>query len=159
MCAAAGRSTGLQPETRVETYIVDRIEDGEWAVLETSDGRTFSVPRHWLPDGLREGDAIRVSLAATGYEIADDAELEPGDEEQEDGLDGQDEGGQGGVGVDADDEPDDDDGNSDSGGAGASAFASVVRFELDPEERRRREESIASLRDRLSRGPSGDLEL
>ncbi|CAN5811384.1 hypothetical protein BH23GEM8_BH23GEM8_18570 [soil metagenome] len=34
-----------------------------------------------------------------------------------------------------------------------------IRFELDPEEQAKRLENIAAIRDRLKKGPSGDLEL
>lgn len=47
--------------------VVDRFE-GEWAVLEW-EGRTFTVPRGLLPEGVREGDCLRwtveVDRAAT----------------------------------------------------------------------------------------------
>jgi hypothetical protein len=44
-------------------------------------------------------------------------------------------------------------------GEGADGTGSSVRFELDPEERAKRMENIAAIRDRLKQGPSGDLEL
>jgi hypothetical protein len=90
-----------------DSYVVDRIEEGQWAVLEAPDGRTFPVPRFWLPETVREGDALRIS-------------------------------------VDLD---------------SAAGGGSVLHIEVDEAERRRREGTIAALRDRLQRGPSGDLEL
>ena len=60
-------------------YTIDRFENGEWAVLENDRGRTFSVPREWLPSTAREGDVL------TTIEIAEGAgtrtirfELDPG---------------------------------------------------------------------------------
>ena len=41
-------------------YVVDRFEGAEWAVLETSAGKLFNVPRGWLPGSAREGDVITV---------------------------------------------------------------------------------------------------
>jgi hypothetical protein len=41
----------------------------------------------------------------------------------------------------------------------ADDSGSSVRFELDPAERAKRLENIAAIRDRLKRGPSGNLEL
>jgi hypothetical protein len=42
-------------------YTIDRFEGPEWIVLEDDQGRTFRVPRKWLPDAAREGDVIDVS--------------------------------------------------------------------------------------------------
>jgi hypothetical protein len=47
------------PEPRVTPYVLERYEDGEWAVLEREDGATFMVPRFWLPKA-REGDVLIV---------------------------------------------------------------------------------------------------
>jgi len=88
-----------------KTYIVDRIEEGAWVVLEDEEGRTFPVPRAWLPERTREGDAVRFTAEA-------------------------------GNGNDR-----------------------VLRFTIDPEERERRETEIAALRNRLTRGPDGDISL
>jgi hypothetical protein len=41
----------------------------------------------------------------------------------------------------------------------SSQSAASVRFELDPDERAKRMENIAAIRERLKKGPSGDLEL
>jgi hypothetical protein len=87
------------------TFVVDRIEDGEIAVLEDEEGRTFPVPRAWLPGGIREGDVVRLAL-----------ENDDRDER-------------------------------------------VLRFTLDPEVRERRREEILALRQRLTRGPGGDISL
>ncbi len=46
-----------------ETWIVDRIE-GEVAVVEGEDGKTFDVPLHFLPPNAREGDVLRVEREA-----------------------------------------------------------------------------------------------
>ncbi len=40
-------------------YTIDRFEDGDWAVLEDDDARTFNIPRAWLPSTAREGDVVR----------------------------------------------------------------------------------------------------
>jgi DUF3006 family protein len=42
------------------SYTIDRFEDGDWAVLEDDQGRTFSLPRRWLPAEAREGDVLKV---------------------------------------------------------------------------------------------------
>ena len=39
-------------------YIIDRFEDAAWAVLEDEQGKTFLVPRRWLPTQAREGDVV-----------------------------------------------------------------------------------------------------
>jgi hypothetical protein len=44
-------------------YTLDRFE-GEWAVLETEQGKTFSVPREWLPADAAEGAALTVSASS-----------------------------------------------------------------------------------------------
>jgi hypothetical protein len=51
-------------------YVIDRFEDHGWAVLEDPQGRTFQVPRDWLPDSAREGDVVLVTR-----ELAPDAHL------------------------------------------------------------------------------------
>jgi hypothetical protein len=89
----------------METYIVDRIEEGTWVVLEDEEGRAFPIPRAWLPQRTREGDALRLTVEAGS-----------GDDQ-------------------------------------------VLHFTLDPGERERRETEIAALRNRLTRGPSGDISL
>ena len=44
-------------------YAIDRFEDQEWAVLERPDGKTFNVPREWVPEDASEGDVLRLELA------------------------------------------------------------------------------------------------
>ena len=39
-------------------YIIDRFEGTAWAVLEDEQGKTFLVPRRWLPTQAREGDVV-----------------------------------------------------------------------------------------------------
>ena len=45
-------------------YTIDRFEDGDWAVLEDDEARTFRVPRHWVPTSAREGDVLKATEAA-----------------------------------------------------------------------------------------------
>ena len=42
------------------TLIVDRIEDGAFAVLATPWDRELVIPASWLPDEVSEGDVLRV---------------------------------------------------------------------------------------------------
>ena len=42
------------------SYVLDRFEGTDWAVLEDSGGRTFNIPKAWLPESVREGDVLRV---------------------------------------------------------------------------------------------------
>lgn len=46
----------------MSTYVVDRIADGAWAVLEDASGATRDVPLDWLPAGIEEGDVVRVTV-------------------------------------------------------------------------------------------------
>jgi hypothetical protein len=46
------------PMTR---YIIDRFEDGDWAVLEADAQRRVTVLRSWLPASAREGDVLTLS--------------------------------------------------------------------------------------------------
>ena len=39
-------------------YTIDRFEGTSWAVLEDEQGKTFLVPRRWLPTQAREGDVV-----------------------------------------------------------------------------------------------------
>ena len=58
-------------------YTIDRFE-GDWAVLETEDARTFNVPRDWLPSGAREGDVLKTSsTAASASTMTIRLELDP----------------------------------------------------------------------------------
>ena len=43
-------------------YTIDRFEGAEWAVLEDHQGKTFLVPRRWLPTPAREG-AVLIATA------------------------------------------------------------------------------------------------
>ena len=45
---------------KVTRYTIDRFE-GDWAVLEDEQGRTFSVPRHWLPTDAAEAAVLKAS--------------------------------------------------------------------------------------------------
>jgi len=45
-------------------YIIDRIEDGSWAVLEDTEGTLVEVPVGWLPTEAREGDRLMVAVEA-----------------------------------------------------------------------------------------------
>jgi DUF3006 family protein len=44
----------------VRNYTIDRVES-EWATLEDENGRTFNIPRDWLPADAREGDVLNAS--------------------------------------------------------------------------------------------------
>ena len=39
-------------------YTIDRFQDTAWAVLRDEQGKTFLVPRRWLPVQAREGDVV-----------------------------------------------------------------------------------------------------
>lgn len=41
-------------------YTVDRLEDGDWAVLEGEAGQVFNCPLAWLPPGIRAGDVLEL---------------------------------------------------------------------------------------------------
>ncbi|MEX2500916.1 MAG: DUF3006 domain-containing protein [Trueperaceae bacterium] len=101
----------VPPDAEGERYVVDRIEDGAWAVLEDRDGGTLDLPASWLPIGTEEG-AVLLALVTNG--ASDRA---------------------------------------------TSGDASSVRFVLDHDATRDRVERAASLRERLKRAPSGDLDL
>jgi hypothetical protein len=60
-------TTPVLPEHRVslQTFIVDRIEDGAIVVLEDDQERTLAVPASWLPRDLSEGDVLQVAIADT----------------------------------------------------------------------------------------------
>lgn len=91
-----------------QIYVVDRIEEGIWVILEDAEGgRTFEVPRAWFAGRIREGDVVRVT--------SEPVEDGPG--------------------------------------------RSRLLFELDEEERKRRIAEAAQIRERLPRGPSGDIQL
>jgi hypothetical protein len=90
-----------------ELYVVDRIEEGTWVILEDTQGRTFEVPRAWFAGRIREGDVVRVTSEAFGD------------------------------------------------GPGQTRLL----LELDEEERQRRIGEAEKIRERLPRGPSGDIQL
>lgn len=48
-----------------EIWILDRFE-GERAILERALHETLELPRTLLPSGLREGDALRVTVHVEG---------------------------------------------------------------------------------------------
>ncbi|HWQ41717.1 MAG TPA: DUF3006 domain-containing protein [Desulfosporosinus sp.] len=41
--------------------IIDRFE-GDWAIIETENRRTFNLPRFVLPPGIKEGDVISIQV-------------------------------------------------------------------------------------------------
>lgn len=50
-------------------YIIDRIEDGAWAVVEDVDGHRLELPVSWLPTDASEGDQLMVAVT-TGTDTA-----------------------------------------------------------------------------------------
>lgn len=42
-------------------FVVDRFE-GEWAVVENENRRTFNIPKSILPIGIKEGDVINIQV-------------------------------------------------------------------------------------------------
>ena len=95
------------------TYVLDRFEDGDLAVLEDETGHTFNVPRFWLPSDLKEGDVVVVEQQELVSE--DEADFAVGYR----GLD----------------------------------------IYVDPDATAARREHARDRRDRLPKGPSGDLKL
>jgi len=72
-----------QPSTPPRFFVLDRVVDGRWAVLEadgSSEGDgggasgssgdepplTLTLPLGWLPVGVREGDVLRIETVAGG---------------------------------------------------------------------------------------------
>ena len=47
-------------------FFLDKVEDGGWARLEREDGKSFDVPRDWLPEAAREGGVLRDEVASQG---------------------------------------------------------------------------------------------
>ena len=47
-------------------FFLDKFEDGGWARLEREDGKSFDVPRDWLPEDASEGDVLRGEVASQG---------------------------------------------------------------------------------------------
>ncbi|NBC00323.1 MAG: DUF3006 family protein [Bacteroidetes bacterium] len=45
-------------------YIIDRIEDNAWAVLEDAEGTLVELPAGWLPTDAQEGDRLMVAVEA-----------------------------------------------------------------------------------------------
>ncbi|MDK2816208.1 MAG: hypothetical protein PWR22_837 [Moorella sp. (in: firmicutes)] len=43
-------------------FIIDRFE-GDWAVIETDDRKTFNLPRSVLPRDAKEGDVITLTAS------------------------------------------------------------------------------------------------
>ena len=59
-----------------DVWVLDRIEDGEMAVLIGNDGETeVVIPAGWLPKAVREGHVIRVEVTAgsVAFSIDQDA--------------------------------------------------------------------------------------
>lgn len=54
-----GLGASAEPEPG-PLLVVDRVVDGEWAVLEGPDLETFDVPVRFLPEGTGEGDEVRI---------------------------------------------------------------------------------------------------
>ena len=42
-------------------FTIDRFE-GQWAVLETPEGKTINYPRNLLPKGAKEGDVFDLNI-------------------------------------------------------------------------------------------------
>lgn len=53
--------------TKTMTYIIDRFEDNNLAVLETDDGTTVDVPRTQVPPEAKEGDVL-IELAENDFD-------------------------------------------------------------------------------------------
>jgi hypothetical protein len=69
----------MPEEPLISFYAIDRLDGPDWVVLEDGTGRTFQVPRAWLPADAREGDVIRVqgddtSPSAIGLSATIDAD-------------------------------------------------------------------------------------
>jgi hypothetical protein len=59
-------------------YTIDRFEGTAWAVLEDDQGKTFLVPRRWLPSQAREGDVvIEVEQPADNDTVSIRLDLDP----------------------------------------------------------------------------------
>lgn len=59
-----------------QTMIVDSVSDGV-ALLESADGRSYSVPVAWLPEGCDEGDVVRIRAGAQGADSVISMGLDP----------------------------------------------------------------------------------
>lgn len=61
--AKRGRGEGREERSREIPAVVDRIEDGDVAVLSLGDGdRTIDLPLSRLPEGVRDGDHLRLTF-------------------------------------------------------------------------------------------------
>lgn len=61
-----------EQQARRERWTVDGIEDGprgRVARVEREDGRTFDLPLHALPEGVREGDVLAVQEGPDGVRV------------------------------------------------------------------------------------------
>lgn len=57
------KSGGSDEQPREISAVVDRIEDGEVAVLSLGDGdQTLDLPLSRLPEGTRDGDHLRLTF-------------------------------------------------------------------------------------------------
>jgi len=57
------KSGGRDEKAREISAVVDRVEDGDVAVLSLGDGdRTLDLPLSRLPEGTRDGDHLRLSF-------------------------------------------------------------------------------------------------
>ena len=45
-------------------FFLDKVEDGGWARLEREDGKSFDVPRDWLPEAASEGEVASQGQAS-----------------------------------------------------------------------------------------------
>ena len=53
------------------TYVVDRFEDNHLVVLEDEQGVSLTIPRHWLPSELAEGNVVVEPQAFISEDDAD----------------------------------------------------------------------------------------
>ena len=44
-------------------FVIDRFE-GDFAIVELTDGKTVELPKVVLPDGAKEGDTVKVIIDA-----------------------------------------------------------------------------------------------
>ena len=65
-------------------HTIDRFEQPQWAVLEDDSGRTFTVPRVWLPEGATEGavldsfeDARDTSVSVVRFQLNVEFAMDP----------------------------------------------------------------------------------
>ena len=47
-------------------FTVDRFADAAWVVLEDDTGRTFSIPKSWVPEDAKEGDVLSLVVDRSG---------------------------------------------------------------------------------------------